>query len=405
MSGISNSPFSGSMTVPGIYFPGFILGPNGTQYVGAMGNAIDALQEKFLQANLAKCPGFGDPSLIPYQAADRVMVQGVTEPNSSFIVRLKNAFNSWGRVGGRPAVLEQEQGYLTDSQPGVNPAWPQALIVGTNGTIATWDVIYGSTPQGAPPAHEVVTPSNWDWDSNLGSILPRNYRAWLVLFMNLVNVAGLSGTAASITSTGGSGVFGVTSGFFTVTGLTGMGIAQNQQYLTISGAGSAANNGTFQIVHVLSSTSAICANRSAVAPDANNGALVWSVAQYPFIGPAPVWGSPQFVWGSGTGQWPTWGVNCSHFVIESIRNILMTWKSAVTFYPNIIISFGGGDGTAGKEFSPLSAEGAGNPDGTWGGIGKPSGFGWIPAKTPLNQFTAFADGTGISVSCQEKNRT
>jgi len=69
------------------------------------------------------------------------------------------------------------------------------------------------------------------------------------------------------------------------------------------------------------------------------------------------------------------------------------------------VSFGGGDGTASNEFSPLSAQGAGNPDGTWGDIGKLSGGAWVPAKQPLNAFTAFCDGTGTAVQCYEKWQT
>ena len=38
-------------------------------------------------------------------------------------------------------------------------------------------------------------------------------------------------------------------------------------------------------------------------------------------------------------------------------------------------------------------------------IGKEVAGGWVPAKTALNPFTAFCDGTGVAISCYEKNRT
>jgi hypothetical protein len=369
-------------------------GTNAKLYMYAMGLALDMLTEKMNEAMLAHCPGYGDPSVIPLQAADRLFVQGPAEPNASFVQRLKGAYDAWARAGSRPAVLEQLQAYLTDLQPGVALSLPEMLIVGGNTSVSIWDTIFGSTPQGAAPAHTLVSPANWNWD---GQSIPK--RAWLVLFMNLVST-GQSGAAMSVASTGGSGVTGVTSGFATLTGLAGMVATNVQQYLTVTGAASSGNNGTFQITSVLSSTSVIIANRSAVAGDANNGSIAWSVGEYPYIAPAPVWGSPSFVWGAGT-----WGVSCSELVVQSIRAILKTWKSAATFYPNIIIAFGGGDGTAGKEYSPLSSAGAGNPDGTWGDIGKLSGGAWVPAKTSLNPFDAFCDGTGLAIQCCAKNVT
>jgi hypothetical protein len=105
------------------------------------------------------------------------------------------------------------------------------------------------------------------------------------------------------------------------------------------------------------------------------------------------------------GDTYTWGVNCSPLVIQSIRQIVQRWKAASTYYPNIIISFGGGDATAGSEFSPNSAQGAGNPDGTWGGAGKNVNGVWVPARTTVNPFTAFCDGTGSRISCYEVNVT
>jgi hypothetical protein len=267
---------------------------------------------------------------------------------------------------------------------------PECLIVGGNSDFTTWATIFGSMAQGAPPARALVAPPNWDWD---GVDLPS--RAWLVLFMHLVSTGQSGGPGASITSVGGSGVTGVTSGFATIDGLSGMVASNVQQYITITGGG-ATRNGTFQIQTVLSSTSIIIANPIATV----GGSLSWSIGQYPYIGPAPVWGSPSFVWGAGT-----WGVNCSPLVIQSIRQIVQRWKSASTYYPRIVISFGGGDGTAGNEFSPLSSQGAGNPDGTWGDFGNNVNGVWTPAKQPLNPFTAFCDGTGQAIRCYEKNRT
>ncbi len=369
---------------------------NGEKFLYLIGLALDMLIEKSVEGQTAKMPGQGsDPSVLPLQAADRVLAQGPGESNAAFTERLEDAFNAWGKAGSRVSVLGQIQAYLTNAQPGVALAWPECLIVGGNTSLTTWDTIYGSTPSAGAPAHALIDPANWNWDG-----LNRPTRAWLVLFMNLV-ATGQAGTAATVASIGGSGVAGVTDGFATITGLSGMTGANVQQYLVVTGAATSANNGTFQIVAVSSSTSVIIANTAAIAGDANDGAIVWHVGAYPYIGPGPVWGSPDFVWGDDL----TWGLNCSPLVIESIRAILKAWKAASTYYPNIIISFGGADSTAGSEFSPNSVQGNGNPDGTWADYGRNVGGCWIPAPAPKNPFTAVCDGTGLAINCYEKNTT
>lgn len=60
-----------------------------------------------------------------------------------------------------------------------------------------------------------------------------------------------------------------------ISGLSGMTSASTCNFLTISGADSVGNNGTFQITEVLSSTSVTVTNASGVAFDANNGSIVW----------------------------------------------------------------------------------------------------------------------------------
>ena len=80
-------------------------------------------------------------------------------------------------------------------------------------------------------------------------------------------VVSQNGTAASLTTTSESDI--------TVTGLTGMTAASVGRYLRVSGAASAANNGTWQITGFFSATSVKIRNASAVASDANNGSITW----------------------------------------------------------------------------------------------------------------------------------
>jgi len=76
------------------------------------------------------------------------------------------------------------------------------------------------------------------------------------------------GTAATISS--------ITGGVVTLTGLAHQVATQVGSYITISGAATAANNGTFKILSYVSATSITIANINGVAGDANNGSIIWS---------------------------------------------------------------------------------------------------------------------------------
>lgn len=376
--------------------PPFLQGENAEAYLYPIWLGLDLLLNKQGEGQGLHMPGLGDPSGLPWLGRDRLLVQGGNETNDQFAARLQEAFPTWQHAGSRPAILEQLQAYVQGDATVVGQV-PAMTIVGGNsltpGT-TSWDVVYNTTPIGGAPFRQNISPRNWGWD---GVNAP--WRAWLVLFMTDVPT-GMSGTAASIVSTGGSGVAGVTSGFATISGLAGMSASNLGQWLTITGA---TTIGKFQIVAVPSPSSVIIAAPTAIAPDASNGAIPWSVSYYPFIGPGPVWGSPLRKWGDATNSW---GLSCPQSTIDGIRNILNTWKRASTYYPNIIVAFDGGDGTSGKAFSPNSSMGSGNPDDTWG----PQVITVAGKRVPnrINQvstFDCFCTGTGRRVQCTMENVT
>jgi hypothetical protein len=84
-------------------------------------------------------------------------------------------------------------------------------------------------------------------------------------------VSNVGAAAASITA--------IANGRATVTGLTGIVADDKGRFLTITGAASAANNNHHQIEEILSTTSVRIDARNfvVVAPDANNGALTWTI--------------------------------------------------------------------------------------------------------------------------------
>jgi hypothetical protein len=267
---------------------------NGVKFLQTFGAGLGELKDKIDQATRAHIPGSAlTDTAIPYQAEDRLLVQGPAETNEQFIPRLQRAFDTWRKAGAREAILEQLKAYRTGLDPGVTSTDPSMLIVGGTSAYTTWDVAQFGDTVDALPARRRQAPGNWNWDG-----VYKPWRAWLVLFMRAVPT-GIAGTAASVTTVGGSGVSGVSSGFATLTGLAAVPDDVVGQWLRVSGAASSGNNGFFQVVLKLSSTSVMIANtKPGVAGDANNGAIVWSLEAYPFFRPSQPYGAPTFVWGS-----------------------------------------------------------------------------------------------------------
>ena len=416
------------------------------KYMFPLQFAEDLLMEKTNQAIKIRLPGQGDASQIPYLAHDRALVQGPSEPNSSFLGRLTGASKAWGIAGSRVAVLQQLHYYLQGLNPGVTAGNPEVAIVGGGPGATVWDSVFISDAMGSVPARTTVQPINFNWD---GYALP--WLTFLVLYMATVPT-GLSGASAQ-TSTAiagsyalpGQNVGGVwvpaTSGtpvnypWLTITGLTGLSSAQVGQWLSLSGSSHSGNNGAFQIVQVFSATSCLIANPAGVTAD--SGPLAWSIADYPFLAPGPVWGRTFFSFGFGQlstppidtgsnvgGVWqPTtvgtpgklaWGLRDNSvapggvsptFVLQSLRQIVQTWKSAPTWYAQIVVSFAGGSGAAGYEYSPMSSQGAGNPSGSSGGHGRNINGVWVPNGRLSSLYDCYCQGTGLWSSCSVQNIT
>lgn len=81
-------------------------------------------------------------------------------------------------------------------------------------------------------------------------------------------ISGQTGATASISA--------FSSNVITFIGLTGMTLQSVGRFLTVSGAASAGNNGTFLIVAYNSATSVNISNTGGIFPDANSGSITWT---------------------------------------------------------------------------------------------------------------------------------
>lgn len=390
--------------------PPFLQGENGSRYLYVMTLMSDVLLEKANQGMKAHMPGQGDPSAIPLLCDDRVLTRGLNETDDAISARLQRAFDTWAHAGSRPTILEEIAAYLGLYDAQASAQLPAASIVGGNATFATWSTIFNTTPIGAQPARAQISPSNWNWDG-----LWRPWRCWLILYMS-ITPTGITGSSASVTTAGGASsrgqnVNGVwvpggpsvgANAFLTITGLSGLTSSDAKKWITFSGAASSGNNGPLQVSTVLSSSSCVVANPNGVANDANNGAISWSLGSYDIIGPGPVWGASGATWGDAT---VSIGLSVPASTVATIRSLLATWKAARTYYPQIVVAFDGADLRAGSQFSPWSAPGSGNPNGTYGSLGINVNGVWVPSESTQSPYDAFCDGTGRYVQCSVQNAT
>ena len=94
--------------------------------------------------------------------------------------------------------------------------------------------------------------------------------------------------------------------------------------------------------------------------------------------PGPNWGDVGFVWGAPGA---TWGSTATQDQVASVKAIVSDWKPAGTRCVNIILAFDN------ASFNPSTArDGAGLPDGHWGGWAKISGGAYVPSRLATARF-------------------
>jgi hypothetical protein len=355
------------------------------------GLGSDLLIEKMNQASKAHMPGQGTPTALPLIGNDRLILRGIGETDDSYAKRLQGAFPAWHHAGSARGVLAQVAAFIGNVDADLGDWLPRVAIVGGNGS-RTWNWYNTGSDITGPTVHELAPAGSWNWDGTFPW-----WRAWLILYFR-AHATGNTGTAASIA--------GVSGGFQTVTGVAGMTSADVGRWITFTGAATSGNNGAKQICGFTNSTTTLVANTGgSVGADANNGAISWSTAAYPLVAPSLAWGSPGQTWGDASH---CWGFMIPSSVLSPIRTALLSlWKSAVSYYPWILVSFEGSDGSTGTEFSPASGAGTGNPDGTWAHWSKIVNGVRVPARvTGVGPIDPRAmDGSGRYQLCNEQNVT
>lgn len=417
--------------------PPWLRTGTGALYMTMLQGASDTLVDRAFQAMQIRLPGQGDASQLPYLAHDRALVQGPAETNAAFVARLKVAHQTWKTAGSAHSILSQLKSYISGLQPGVPTTNPSmAIVSGIYSTVTTWHTVTIGDNPSAPATVAQVRPSNFRWD---GLSMP--WRSWLIIYLAAADT-GLSGSLGSVGAGSGGSLLGqnvngvwvpgtsgtpVNSPFRAISGLTGLSSANVGMWLKWSGSIIVNNNGMFPITAVGSSSTCTIANPlGATDPGHSN----WSVVNYPWFGPSPVWGAPGHTFGEGQTQPPpadtgglfggvwqpttsatgygttnSFGLSVSPLVVDSIRKILKSWKSANNYFANIIVAFDGDSGVPGAAYSTVSGVGSGNPDGTFGDVGRLVNGVWVPTRKITSSYDAYCQGSGSYNSCSVENVT
>lgn len=135
--------------------PWLVSGANGQNEALSNGTVMDGQVDLLKQAVKARMPDYAPADALPHIGGDRLLFQGATESNASFIARLKAAWDDWARAGTQLELLAQLYWI----------GFPGAVIVQQNGLAYS---LSGAPTAGVDPT-ALLTITNL---STLGTALP-----------------------------------------------------------------------------------------------------------------------------------------------------------------------------------------------------------------------------------------
>jgi hypothetical protein len=339
--------------------PPWLQTGNAEKFLYIEGLGCDAILEKYDEGTLARFPGYGTPTALPYVGDDRLIPRGLTETDGAYATRLKLWLDSWRIAGSARSVLLQVLGYLSADTP-------QLRTVSDD---SAWDtLVAGSNPDLLPEtAHYLSSPPwaalNWNWDNERGPD-PHNplnrmwWRWWLILYTAL-SVAGGSVTAATNASP------------IAVTTSLPHGLATGAQVVLVDVEGNIAANGTW-------TATVVDATHFSLNGSTGSGAWTGGGTVYAVGAASSDWARPEGTWGDGA-LWgdpsASWGLSVPATVVGSIRNIVGLWKQAGSWCRWMLVSF------SPALFDPQQPDVQPvNPDGTFAYWSKIVNNQYVPAR-------------------------
>jgi hypothetical protein len=145
----------------------------GSADVGSYGEVLDDNVDDIKESVKARFPDYAPSDALPYIGNDRGLIQGPSETNADFILRLKTAWNDWARAGTPLELLVQL--YWAN--------FPGATIIQQNGLAYS---LSGNPVAGEDPGSLLVIsnvdplPADLQSDSDLTRVIPSGTPWWLM---------------------------------------------------------------------------------------------------------------------------------------------------------------------------------------------------------------------------------
>ncbi len=157
--------------------PTFFAKPGGVgaRLLDSIGNELDEIHSRLKQSILARFPGVGTNTALPYLGRDDKLEIGLVESEDDFAARLPGALDEHATKGNARTLLRQLRSFFAGT------AVPSIRVVSDRGLWHEIDCVTGTITKTAPSG-------NWQWDAYSYGVADagtqRWWRAWVVIDMS-----------------------------------------------------------------------------------------------------------------------------------------------------------------------------------------------------------------------------
>lgn len=154
--------------------PPWLQGYYGYRLLYSMGIQLDAISEYLRMGVLQRMPGQAQSAALPFIGLDKRLRRGRAESDASYVVRLRNAFQTWKFAGNAPTLIKQLLVALSPETYRVRYV-VNGITAGTPpARFADWWTIESGDDE---PTYHRQSVNNWNWDDTWDQI-----RFWVILY-------------------------------------------------------------------------------------------------------------------------------------------------------------------------------------------------------------------------------
>jgi hypothetical protein len=169
--------------------PPWLRGGQAERFLYGFGLLADGVLDKLTDAISNHRPDKCDESALPIIANDRLIQQGVSEPDVAFRARLQTAFEAWQLAGSPWRTLREPLRSLLTKQPRIRLIANRYTPGTSSLTDTKWDTYEEAADTEQPPTHLTLSPGDWAWD---GLSPVHGSYSWARIWVMIESVGGQS---------------------------------------------------------------------------------------------------------------------------------------------------------------------------------------------------------------------